>query len=207
MSRRYVHFDEREDVLASLELLVHILPLLKKNAQYWKWAIVSSHSALQGALVCFLTGTSGIEVLDERSAKQWRQWYETLEGPPPKERLAEFKLLLWRSCRKMKRDGQPLKVTRKELRDVLRLHRDFRNNFAHFTPKGWSIEKAGLPRILGTAVRFTGVLLSMDHMGYKLNGNQQRRLKKSIESIALLLPRTVAAKRLFESSPAGGAGS
>jgi len=46
MPRRYVHFDEQEDVLASLELMAEIVPLLKKRPSFWKWAIVGSHSAL-----------------------------------------------------------------------------------------------------------------------------------------------------------------
>jgi len=40
--------------------------------------------------VCYLGGTSGIEVLDERSGKKCGEGYETIEGKPPPERLAAF---------------------------------------------------------------------------------------------------------------------
>jgi hypothetical protein len=39
------------------------------------------------------------------------------------------------------------------------LHEQLRNNFAHFTPKGWSIEKAGLPRMIGAALDAAEVLM------------------------------------------------
>jgi hypothetical protein len=32
------------------------------------------------------------------------------------------------------------------------LNDEFRNRFSHFTPTGWSIEEAGLPRIVLTAI-------------------------------------------------------
>src|SRR4051794_22168720 len=106
MSRgRYVHFDEHADVLVSLEMCAAIVPLLKKKPQFWKWAIVGSHSALQGAFVCYVRDTTNIAVLEKRSAKKWGQWYETLEGTPPEERLADFNTLLWRCCRKLRGTG------------------------------------------------------------------------------------------------------
>src|SRR3954471_21164368 len=54
MPSKHVHFDEHEDVLASLELVGEIVPLLKKRPAFWKWAIIGSHSALQGAFVCYV---------------------------------------------------------------------------------------------------------------------------------------------------------
>src|SRR3954471_25008861 len=83
MPSKHVHFDEQEDVLASLELVAEIVPLLKKRPAFWKWAIIGSHSALQGAFVCYVQGTSRVEVLDKRTAEKWGRYYETLEGPPP----------------------------------------------------------------------------------------------------------------------------
>jgi hypothetical protein len=191
MVRQYVHFDEREDVLASLEMFAAIVPLLKKKPQFWKWAIVGSHSALQGAFVCYLGGTSGIEVLDEKSAKKWHKWYETMEGVPPPERMANFNTLLKRCCKKLKAAGLTNVATHKQIRNVVRLHRDFRNNFAHFRPMGWTIEKAGLPRIVGIAADFTGHLMLNDDVSYKLNGTQRRRLTDSLKAIKEGLPRSV----------------
>ena len=187
MARAYVRFDEREDVLASLDLLVEVVPLLRKRPPFWKWAIVGSHSALQGAMVYFLRGTSGIEVLDERSARKWHEWYETMEGMPPDERLADFDTLLWRCCRKLKNQGTAIELTRRQLSDIRRLHRHFRNNFAHFTPKGWSIEKAGLPRIMETAVSCTGRLMGDDWVTRQLSGNQKRRLIRDLKVITSAL--------------------
>ena len=131
----------------------------------------------------YVGGTSGIEVMDKKSARKWSAWYETMEGLPPAERLADFNTLLWRYCRKLRRDGRATDVTRKNLRDVLRLHREFRNSFAHFTPKGWAIEKAGLPRIVGTAIDWSGRLMLDDDVSYRLEAHQRRRLSKSLKVI------------------------
>src|SRR5436305_8784108 len=114
-----------------------------------------------------------------------------MEGKPPAERLAAFDTLLWRCCRKVKRVGRQLDVTRKNGRDVRQLHRHFRDNFAHFTPKGWSIEKAGLPRIVGVAVDWTGRLMTEGDVSYKLNGNQKRRLAERLETIKTGLSKSV----------------
>jgi hypothetical protein len=48
----HVHFDEREDVIASLELLCLLVSKVDKNPSCWKWCIIAAHGALQGALVC-----------------------------------------------------------------------------------------------------------------------------------------------------------
>ena len=43
--------------------------------------------------------------------------------------------------------GAPLQTTQEQDKDFRRLN-NLRTNFAHFTPKGWSIESVGLPRIV-----------------------------------------------------------
>jgi hypothetical protein len=44
----YVRFDERTNVLASLQLLELITPLLTERPALWKWVIIGTHDALQG---------------------------------------------------------------------------------------------------------------------------------------------------------------
>jgi len=39
-----------------------------------------------------------------------------------------------------------------QLKDINKLHEEFRNSFSHFTPQSWSIEKGGLPRIVGAGL-------------------------------------------------------
>ena len=55
LSDDYIHFDEIEDVLASLDLAALVAPLIREKPWYWKWMIIGAHNALQGAvriLIC-----------------------------------------------------------------------------------------------------------------------------------------------------------
>ena len=70
-SRDYIRFDEIEDVVVSAELVAHLAPLLDAHPSYWKWIIVAAHNAMQGAMVCALTDSTGTSVLDESAKRCW----------------------------------------------------------------------------------------------------------------------------------------
>ena len=72
----YVRFDEREDVLASMDLLELITPLLGQKPALWKWAIIGAQSALQGALVCALADTTGTSILTPKSGGKLLDWLQ-----------------------------------------------------------------------------------------------------------------------------------
>ena len=151
----HVRFSQYEDALASLELVALVAPLVRDKPQYWKWVLVGAHNALQGAMVCAYADSTGTSVLEEKSAKKMLDWLDadqTTRGPYPKEQLAPFGELLKRCVAGNKLVFEPLVLTPKQHKDIKRLHDHFRNDFAHFTPKGWSIEKAGLPRIICAAL-------------------------------------------------------
>ena len=177
MPSKYVRFDEVEDVLSSLGLLALCAPVVRKEPSYWKWAIISAHAALQGAMVCALHDR--ISVLDKQSARARLEWLDKkTETPPKNERLAHFNTLLQRFC-----ESQPLALSRAQLKDIKLLHEHFRNSFAHFVPQSWSIEKAGLPRIVGAAVDATERLMAYPNVVHKLSGNKQRRLESYLGTI------------------------
>src|SRR5215510_3143470 len=81
-SSDYIRFDEIEDVVVSAELVAHLAPLLDTHPSYWKWVIVAAHNAMQGAMVCALTDSTGTSVLDE-SAKKVLDWHNAgMRGDP-----------------------------------------------------------------------------------------------------------------------------
>jgi hypothetical protein len=176
MAGRYVRFDEVEDVLSSLGLLALCAPLVRKEPSYWKWAIISAHAALQGAMVCALHDR--VSVLDKQSARGMREWFDKKTEKPPNERLAHFNTLLRRCC-----ESQPLALSQAQLKDIKLLHDHFRNSFAHFVPQSWSIEKIGLPRIVGAAVDVTERLMAHPNVVHKLSGNKKRRLASYLGTI------------------------
>jgi hypothetical protein len=177
MGKQYIRFDEIEDVLTSVDLLALVTPLVKSSPSQWKWIIIGAQNGLQGAMVSVLGGTSSVDVLDKKSRRLVLAWHENREGPYPKERLAEFDVLLKR-CH----EAGLLKLKEAEEKDLLRLHNEFRNTFSHFMPMSWSIEKAGLPRIVCTALDCIEKLMSSDKVRYKMSGNRTRRLFRGIEA-------------------------
>lgn len=184
MGKHYIRFDEIEDVLTSIDLLTHIAPLLKSSPSQWKWMIIGAQNGLQSAMVSVLGGTSGINVLNEKSRQSVLAWHEKRNGsaPYPKERLAEFAVLLER-CR----EAGFLDLKEVEAKDLLKLHNELRNTFSHFAPMSWSIEKAGLPRIVNTALNCVEILMLEDEVRRKMSGNRISRLERGLKKVRVSL--------------------
>jgi hypothetical protein len=150
----WLRTDEHADVVASFDLLGIVSPLLLRHPPMWKWLIVGAHSALQGAIVCALSGSAGIGALEAKLQAAMLERMQSDTGVWPRERLAPFPVLLkWaRDARRMAEfAGKPLTLTAAERKDLAKLNK-LRNKFVQFTPTGWSIESTGLPRIVLTAL-------------------------------------------------------
>jgi hypothetical protein len=185
----YIRFDEIEDVLASVDLVALLAPLVRDQPQHWKWVIIGAHSALQDAMVCALRDSSSTSILTKKSAAETLDWLgadEATRGKYPKERLADFEDLM-RRCVRGAPNCEPLVLTHQQCRDIRRLHRAFRNNFAHFVPKGWSIEKVGLPRIIGAALDVLRELMNRSQVAYHMEEDQRTRLNSALHTAELAL--------------------
>jgi hypothetical protein len=184
----FARFDEREDVLASVELLEVCAPLLGSRPTLWKWMIVGAQSAVQGAMVCALVDSTGTSVLEKKSAVEvldWLQAEDNERGERPREKLDYFDNLLRKCIRQL-----GLVLTASERKDIERLHEEFRNSFIHFTPKGWSIQTAGLPRIIGVALKVVETLMRKDHVVMHLEDEQLEAFSKSLASVRTNLKLT-----------------
>ena len=85
--------------------------------------------------------------------------------------------------------GAPLQTTQEQDKDIRRLN-NLRTNFAHFTPKGWSIESVGLSRIvLNAALIIEILMLSHPACTLRLEQEQSARVEKAIATLRDLLPR------------------
>jgi hypothetical protein len=171
----YARFDEIENVLGSLDLLAILCPILKRrrSRSLWKWIIMGAQDAVQGALVCALANTTGTNVLTKKSGRRILEWLEDTSKEYPGEFMADFKTLL---------ESAKIELSSHDSKDITKLH-SFRNNFAHFTPKRWSIELAGLPRIVGAALRLVEELMRSDKVRYRMTGNKLRRLANDVSAI------------------------
>ncbi len=74
----------------------------------------------------------------------------------------------------------PCKGTIQQLKQLRRLHQEFRNDFAHFVLKGWSTELAGLPAIIETALKLIEEAMKQDQVLMRLSGNGKRRLERNL---------------------------
>ena len=180
--------DEFEDALLSVELVDRLLQDTEAEPLLWKWVILALHNGLQGAMVCALSGTDGTGALSRKSRAKMLDWLATQQGPHPEPQMAPFKTLFIRACDPTHvRDGPALTPNDEETQDIERLHQ-FRRNFAHYTPKGWSIETAGLPRITLIAIAAVErLMLQNGRVTAHLDENRQRRLTGCIESIRQML--------------------
>jgi hypothetical protein len=123
-----------------------------------------------------------------------RKWIEAdpaTRGPYPEERLAPFLELLER-CIAGTPIFDPLVLTPDQHEYIRALHDQLRNNFAHFTPKGWSIEKAGLPRMIGAALDATEVLMRRYYVIGQMEDDQQQRLTDALATARNHLPTTAS---------------
>ena len=145
----------------------------------WKWLIIGAHNALQGSMVCALSGSAGIGALEAKLQAAMLEHLQSDTGERPRERLAPFPVLLkWvRDTQRMAEfGGEPLTLTEAERKDLASLN-TFRNKFVHFTPAGWSLESAGLPRIVLTA------LDKAEHLMLNHPGARRRLTDRQVQEI------------------------
>ena len=152
----YLRFDPSEDIVVSLELAAHLLtnrdvsPTLR-----WKWLIVATHDALQGAMAFALSARH--EALTNESKHDLIAFLATDGGNYPQLKINVFAALL-KSVRDHKALVEPLVLDGGQAIDLNRLH-TYRNDFAHFKPESWSIAFHDLPRMVLVAVE------AMNHAG------------------------------------------
>lgn len=133
------------------------------DASFWRWTLLATHGALQGALVLALQGTDGLAALTTRAAGKWMTAYRTKDEPLPVGRLDDF-LELYAKVKdpeQMRRNQNARAFAPGEQHDrsVEWLH-DARCEFLHFKPRtSWSVELGGLPRICLDALDVIDFLL------------------------------------------------
>ena len=101
----------------------------------------------------------------------------------PDEWLADFNTLLqWIQDEDRVSGGVTWRPDDKQLKQLAMLHK-FRNTFSHYAPKSWSIEAAGLPNIVETALDGTEhLMLNADYIRIQITGNQKRAIEHSFQT-------------------------
>ena len=181
----YFRTDECFDVLSSLEQCsfglkqVYQLDYLRA----WKWVVISLHSALQGALVCHLSGTETVGALSKDSAKKRMKWNRDLGDKDPGF-VAPANELFDRMIDPSKRCEQThaseIPATNEQKESFVRLH-DLRNEFSHFKTKSWSIEVTWMEDILEPILDLL-CLIAADGWSFRHMPEEGREIRRAIES-------------------------
>ena len=144
----YLRTNEQEEAVRSLEWAETQAQLIANEPYHWKWVFIALHNAAQGFMVLALWNGNGLLTLRPKIATKWLTAYEN-GGPFPTEKLDEFLNLY----AKVKDAGNfhtkgsgPFNGKHSHDLSLDKLN-SIRNEFIHFTPKGWSLELAGLPGI------------------------------------------------------------
>ena len=154
----WLRTDEPSDVVASVRHALRLLDFVEGDRLVWKWVILAAHSALQGAMVCHLSGTAQLGCLSSKCAAAWLAWWRdaTKSGSKadrkPRNYMAKpddlFERLYTTDKRIEQGCGGILEISVSQKASFKTLNA-FRNKFMHFTPTSWSIEISGLPQIIG----------------------------------------------------------
>jgi uncharacterized protein (DUF3820 family) len=160
----YLRTDTRKDAVNSLLIAHELAVSVISNEQKWKWLVVAVHSGVQGFMVLALERGNALLTLRKDVAKKWLKAYsEDKEYPEGK---LDYFLELYEKIKSDAVEGlvDSSRFTAEPRHDASmeRLNR-WRNDFIHFTPKGWSIPLLGLA---GTCLDCLDVV---EHLGWKSN--------------------------------------
>lgn len=144
----FLETDERHDVFVSLQEFDRQLDAVEVDSGRWKFALIAVTLAVNGALVCFLSGTMQTGALRKREAKLAIEAMQLgSDVPRPKPFLAAPSELLERATGTERYDTQEKKLSVSEPQKAsFKLLTEFRNQFIHFHPAGWVVEVSGLPK-------------------------------------------------------------
>ena len=191
---QYTTTDERLDVLASLEACADNLARTSESDRAWKWVVLSMHSALQGAMVCHLSGSTRIGALKAKCAKAWRTWLNegkyTGDEEPPSSFVASAPELLKRLAGSSPRFGhdcgQVIKITEAQSKSFKSLH-ELRNQFTHFHPQSWIIETALIRESLSGALEILEAIAKDPWPFQHMSESERAALDSGIREIGKLL--------------------
>lgn len=195
MAENWIQTDEAEDVAGSIRHVIRAVQVVGEDPLAWKWVVLALHSALQGACVCHLTTTAApVGAVTERNAGEWLAYFEDSRtnpnAKPPKTHLMGLPDLLT-AVREPHSAGDRsntagVAISESELNWLGRFHKDIRNQFVHFEPKGWSIEVSGIPEIAKLVARIIEDILRIGWAFRHQVLAQREEMQRSLHTLALI---------------------
>lgn len=191
----WIQTDEVEDVAGSIRHAIRACQFAGEDPQAWKWVVLALHSALQGACVCHLTGTTApLGAVTKRNASEWLTYLEESrtnpDARPPKTHLMNLPDLL-EAVRRPRSAGDHsndagVTVSETELLWLRRFHDDIRNQFVHFEPNGWSIDVSGIPELARLIGRIISEILEMGWACRHQKCVKRQEMRQNLKALALI---------------------
>ena len=111
----------------------------------WKWVVIGTHSALQGAIACHLRGAGNRLLVAKR--KDAETWIKALDqGTARPEMMMDWFPNLYDKLKDVAIDGFKFAPQGNQGGSITLINQ-YRNDFVHFMVDGLSIEVSGLPEM------------------------------------------------------------
>lgn len=159
MSRQamYLRTSEHEEAVRSLEWAAKQASEIASDPYQWKWTLIALHNAAQGFMVLALWNGNGLLTMPDHVAAKWLKAYQG-NRQFPEDRLDSF-LNLYDKCKNpanFNYCGSLAFAGSAEHDESFSDLNEFRNEFIHFTPKGWSLQLDGLATVVLHALDMIG---------------------------------------------------
>lgn len=148
--KAWLRTDEYEEVGTTLRACRKFIEFAKTDITYWKWVFIALHNAVQGCMVIALTHSDGLGALNPKQERLWRKAHANSENlPPMREKLLSFLELYERTKQKesLPSSTKTRFVPRGTQGRSMKKLNQIRDEFIHFTPKGWALNLCGAPQV------------------------------------------------------------
>lgn len=174
MRKEYLQTNHWTDAVASLEAAQEFCARVTLDEHHWKWVLMAVHSAVQGFMALSLEHGNGLLVLRDCIAKKWLEAHNSGKQYP--EEKMDFFLSLYEKVKSdvVCRYHGSKKFTAESSHDYsMKKLNELRNDYIHFTPKGWSIELIGLPLVAMKCIE-VAIFLAFDSLAIIWHDNDMR---------------------------------
>ncbi len=142
----WLRTNEFEEAVQSFESCLEFAIKATGDLSYWKWTMISLHNALQGFMVISLRRSDGFGPIRDDIEKEWHE-ARSKGHQLPVEKLDSF-LNLYKKIKKegsLQYSNEERFIPKGNQGHSVKKVNEIRDEFIHFTPKGWSLECSGLP--------------------------------------------------------------
>lgn len=181
MKIRLLNTNQHSEAICTLYSLREQLLLLDLKVYRWKWIIIILHNCLQNFMICCLTGSNYLGVLNKDSSIKWYKFLLTPFTEAPKIYLDDCIMLFKKiQSKSMLKNVQSKMFTATESHKyAVKKMNELRNNFIHFIPKDWTIVIGGLPDITQQVIEIIE-FLAFKSGNYQWESNREKEHCKNV---------------------------